>query len=161
RRNDRWAAGAGAPGAERADEEQPAGRPRGECRRGLLRPLVDRAGQRILPRQLGEAERDEHLAGEDDRPRPPERGARRQEREAEQLEDAGQDRDVAESGGEAGETAEGAVQRLLVTELGELVRVDVLEVLRHCWHLAPPTGCGDQTRPPMPMSTGPPTRGRI
>src|SRR3954453_15874231 len=91
---------------DRSDDQQPAGHPGREGLGRLLRPLVDRAGERVLAGELGEAQRDEELAEEDDRPRPPERGTGGQEGEPEELEDAGQDRDVAEAGGEAREAPE-------------------------------------------------------
>ena len=42
--------------------------------RDLLRPLVDRPGERILAGQLGEAQRDRELAEEHQRPGPPNAG---------------------------------------------------------------------------------------
>src|ERR1700690_1797793 len=48
----------------------------GEGLGDLLGPLVDRPRQRVLPGQLGEAQRDQHLAGEHGGPGPDEgRGA--------------------------------------------------------------------------------------
>jgi hypothetical protein len=81
--------------------------------------------QRVLPGELGEAQRDQELAGEHGGPGPDERRAARAEAEEEQLEHAGHDRDVAESRGERGEQPEGAVEFLLVAERGQFVDVRV------------------------------------
>ena len=66
----------------------------------LLRPLVDRAGDRIAGGELGEAERDGELAGEDEDPAPPERRPGEAEAEREELEHPGEDGDVREGRGE-------------------------------------------------------------
>ena len=108
---------------DRPDDVDPARHPGDEVARDALRPLVHRSGERVLARELREAQRDEHLAGEHDQPRPPHRGTSVQEPEAEQLEDAGQDRDVAEASRERGETAQRAVELLLVAEGCEFARV--------------------------------------
>src|SRR6266704_2279351 len=101
----------------------PAAEKRGERPGDLLGPLVDRAGQRVLPGELGKAQRDQELAREDGGPGQGERGAARAEAEEEQLEHPGHDRDVAEPRGERGEEPQRAVQFLLVAELGQFVGV--------------------------------------
>ena len=108
---------------DRAHAQDPAAEKGGERPGDLLGPLVDRAGQRVLPGELGEAQRDQELAGEHGGPGPDERRAARDEAEEEQLEHAGHDRDVAEPRGERGEQPERPVQLLLVTELGQFVGV--------------------------------------
>ena len=104
----------------------PAGVPGPGRARQLLRPLVDRAGERIVRRELGELQRDGHLAEEDDRPGPDEGAAGEEEAQGGGLEHAGQDRDVREARREAREAPERAVQLLLVPERREIVRVGVV-----------------------------------
>ena len=108
---------------DRADDVDPAGHPRRVAAGDLLGPLVDRARYRILRGHLHEAQRDQDLAADDDRPRPPHAGTRVQVAEAEQRGDAGQDRDVAEPGRERGEAPQRPVELLLVTEAGKLAAV--------------------------------------
>ena len=85
-----------------------------------LGPVVDRAGDGIARGQLGEAQRDHDLTGEDERPRPPVRRAAEREAEVEELERAGEDRDVGDPRRERGEASERAVELLLVAELGKV-----------------------------------------
>ena len=108
---------------DRSGEHHPAPEPGDRRARKLLAPVVDRPGDRVVGGELGEAERHHHLAEEDHRPRPPVGGAAEGEAEVEELEGAGEDRDVADPGGEARELADAAVELLLVAELGELVRL--------------------------------------
>ena len=67
-------------------EVEPAGEPAERAVRQALRPLVDRAGDREMARQLGEHERDQRLADDDDRPRPEERRAAQPDADAEVAE---------------------------------------------------------------------------
>ncbi len=60
-------------GGDRHDlrpEVEPAGEPAERPVRQALRPLVDGAGHREVAGQLGEAEGDDELAGDDDQPGP-------------------------------------------------------------------------------------------
>ena len=115
----------------------PAVEPRPVLAGDLLRPLVDRAGQRVVRGQLGELEGDHHLPEEDDRPEPDERPPGEQEAEVGRLEHAGQDRDVREAGGEARERAERPIELLLVAETRQVSAVVIgcghayLPVIRH------------------------------
>ncbi|MCO5557596.1 hypothetical protein L7F22_011162 [Adiantum nelumboides] len=81
----------------RGGEHHPAGHPRHRRPGQALGPVVDRPA----------------------RPGPPVGRAAGAEAEVEQLERAGQDRDVADPGREAGELADAAVEGLAVAELGE------------------------------------------
>ena len=82
---------------DRGGEHHPAAQPGDGGAREHLPPVVDRARHREVRRQLGEAERDHQLADEDHRPGPPVRRAAEGEAEVEELEDAGEDRDVADA----------------------------------------------------------------
>ena len=123
---------------DRPDDVDPAGHPGGEITGHSLGPLVHGSGERVLPRELGEVQRDEHLAGEDDQPGPPHRRTCEPEAEREQLNHAGQDRDVAEARGERGEIAQRAVELLLVAESGKLARIVPGGSCGHCF----PPSCG-------------------
>ena len=108
---------------DRADDVDPAGHPRREAARDLLGPLVHRAGDRVLAGHLHEAQRDQDLPEDHDRPRPPHARPGVQVAEPVQRGDAGQDRDVAEAGRERREAPQRAVQFLLVSEACELVGI--------------------------------------
>ena len=111
---------------DRADDHDPARHPRREVAADALGPLIHGAGQRILARELREAQRDGHLPDEDDRPGPPHRRSAEGEPEGEQLEDAGQDRDVAEARRERREAPQRPIEFLLVAEARKLVAVRCL-----------------------------------
>ena len=106
---------------DRGHEHHPAGEPRRGGAGEALGPVVDRTRNGVARGQLREAERHHDLADEHQRPRPPIGGAAERETEVEQLERAGQDRDVADAGREAGELSDAAVERLAVAEIGEPV----------------------------------------
>src|SRR5581483_9390356 len=99
------------------EEVDPAGEPRVRLPGQVLRPLEDRAGDRVVARELGEAERDAELSDRDDRPAPDEHAADRRQAEREEREDAGRRRDVAEGHGKRAEDAEGASKLLAIAEL--------------------------------------------
>ena len=105
---------------DRADDVDPAGHPRREAARDLLGPLIHGPGDRVLAGHLHEAQRDQDLTEDHDRPRPPHARAGVEVAEAVQRGDAGQDRDVAEAGRERGEAPQRAVEFLLVSEAREL-----------------------------------------
>ena len=65
--------------------------------RQALRPLVDRAGNRVVARQLGEPEGDEELAGDDDQPRPEHDRPAEADADAEVAERSGRDADEAKA----------------------------------------------------------------
>ena len=131
----------GGDGDDRRREHHPAGEPGHVRRAEPLGPVVDRAGDRVARGELAEAERDHQLAGEHQRPRPPVRRAAEREAEVEELERAGEDRDVADPRRERGEAPERAVELLLVAELGELgvvaERVGQPRVMPHPRSFAP------------------------
>src|SRR5207237_10420204 len=85
-----------------------------------LRPLEDAPRDRVVARELREAERDDELPERDDRPAPDEDPADGRQAEREEREDAGGGRDVAEGDREGAEDAERAAQLLLVAELREI-----------------------------------------
>ena len=134
---------------DRGGEHHPAAEPGHRGGAQLLRPVVDRAGHREVRGQLGEAERHHQLADEDHRPGPPVGRAAEGEAEVEELEDAGEDRDVADAGREAGELPDAAVQLLLVAEIGEFVR---MVAARRRGHLPSP---GSGTRRISQRAAGP------
>ena len=80
-------------------------------------PVIDRAGHGVSACQLGEAQRHHQLADEDDGPGPGVGRAGHGETKVEQLKNAGEDGDVADACGEAGELADAAVQGLGIAEL--------------------------------------------
>jgi hypothetical protein len=130
-------------GAHRGDGEDageqidPTGEPRIRLPRQVLRPLKDRAGYRVVARELGEAERDGQLSDRHDRPAPDEDAADRREAQVEQGEDARRRRDVAERDGKRAEESKAPLQLLLVAELREILLVagDV--------HECPPRSLGE------------------
>ena len=89
----------------------------------MLGPVVYGPRHRIVRRQFGETQPEEHLAAEGDEPGPPERRARNRERKEEQLERAGEDRDEREAGRERGERTERATEFLFVAESGQMLLV--------------------------------------
>ena len=132
---------------DRRREHHPAGEP-GDVRRAEpLGPVVDRARDRIARGELAEAERDHQLAGEHHRPRPPVGRAAEREAEVEELERAGEDRDVADPRREGGEAPERAVELLLVAELVELGIVGRARVNRRR-HASSPFLVNRSDRPP-------------
>ena len=126
---------------DRADDVDPAGHPRRVAARDLLGPLIDRAGDRVLARHLHEAQRDQDLAEDDDRPRPPHARAGVEVAEPEQRGDAGEDRDVAEPRRERREAAQRTIQLLLVAEARKLAAVVRRRGLRRL------NGCHQSTSP--------------
>ena len=116
---------------DRRREHHPAAQPRDGRGPHALGPVVDRPGHREVGGQLGEGQRHHQLAHEDHRPGPPVGRSAEREAEEEQLEDAGENRDVADPRREAGELPDAAVELLLVAELGELVGVGVSPRRRH------------------------------
>src|SRR5207247_85202 len=86
----------------------------------VLRPLEARARDRVVAREPREPERDHQLPDRDDRPAPDEDASDGDEAEGEEREDARRRRDVAERHGERTESAERALQLLLVAEPREI-----------------------------------------
>ena len=91
-------------------EVDPAREPAERLVRQALRPLVDRSGHREVARELGEVQRDERLAEDDERPRPEERRAADAEPERDERERPGRDADVAERDREVRQEAERPLQ---------------------------------------------------
>ena len=90
-------------GRDRQDlgpEVEPAGEPAERPMRQSLRPLVDRSGDRVVARQLGEAKRHDELAGDDDEPGPEHHRSAETETVAEVAERSRADADEAEGQGE-------------------------------------------------------------
>ena len=108
-------------GHDLGDDHGPAGEPADHVTAEATCPLVDRAGDRVATRQLGEAQGDHQLPDEDRRPGPEEERPGEAEPETEQLEDGGQDRDEREPRRERRVRADRAVQILAVPELVEVV----------------------------------------
>ena len=109
---------------DEADQVEPAGE---EARLGtaqLRGPPVDAARGRVGRDQLGHGEADDQDEDTEDRPGPRDRDrAAVVEACAEVGEAAGEDRDDRERDREVGEAGPGAVQVLLVPELGEVLLV--------------------------------------
>ena len=110
-------------GEDAGKEVDPAGEPRVRLAGQILRPLEDGAGDRVMARQLGEAQRDDQLPDRDDRPAPDEDAADGRQPEEEQGEDAGRRGDVAERDSEGAEDTKAALELLLVAEPREVLLV--------------------------------------
>src|SRR5205823_11842197 len=115
------------------------GHPTDGARAHLLRPLVNATGKGIVGRQLRETQRHHELATKDRWPGPEERRAAGGKAQVKHLEHAGEDRKIGETGREAGEAAEQALECLLVTEGGEILAVAT-------------SGLGHWRRPPVEMA---------
>ena len=111
---------------DRAYQHHPAGHPGRGPGSGPLRPLVHRPGEGDPGAEFGEHEGDCELSGQDDQPSPEQQRAA--EAEPEQLEHAGENRDVAESGGEGGKASQRAVQ--VLTALGDAGRTVLIAPAR-------------------------------
>ena len=109
---------------QQADQVQPAGVVAGLRPAQLGRPPVDAARRRVGGHQLGQAQSDAQDQCGQDRPAPGDGGrAATVPPAGEGREATGQDRDDRERDGEVGEAGPGAVELLLVPELGEQLLV--------------------------------------
>ena len=116
----------GGDGQDASEQVDPAVEPGVGPVRQVLGPLEDRAGDRVVARDLGEVERDDELAERDHRPGPDEHPAEGGQAQREQGEDPRRRRDVAERDRERAAQPERAPQLLLVAvlrEVGGVLRV--------------------------------------
>jgi hypothetical protein len=110
-------------------EVEPPREPAEGAVREALRPLVDGPGDRVMAGQLGEAEGDDELTGDDDQPGPEHHRAAQPDADAEVAERPGADADEAEGEREVRHEPEGPVQLRLDPErlqVGVIARRDVL-----------------------------------
>ena len=108
---------------------QPVNQPSGPVRQAL-RPLVDRPRDREVARQLGEDERHEQLADDDDRPRPEERRATEPDADAEVAERPGRNADEAERDREVRQEPQGSLRSSGLMPEGSQVGVVALGDVR-------------------------------